>query len=124
MRHIFTLCNVMSTLDTIHTTGGDDILGPHAGLQCVARLVADCRGETAPARTSQRSTSRQRAGPGHAQHRGTYPRSTLQGTVHSEGIWGLMIAWVTVGHLGVTVGHFRATAGHLRVIKGPLRVRN
>ena len=46
------------------------------------------------------------------------------GTVHSEGIWGLMIAWVTVGHLGVTVGHFRATAGHLRVIKGPLRVRN
>ena len=45
-------------------------------------------------------------------------------TVHSEGIWGLMIAWVTVGHLGVTVGHFRATAGHLRVIKGPLRVRN
>ena len=44
--------------------------------------------------------------------------------VHSEGIWGLMIAWVTVGHLGVTVGHFRATAGHLRVIKGPLRVRN
>ena len=42
----------------------------------------------------------------------------------SEGIWGLMIAWVTVGHLGVTVGHFRATAGHLRVIKGPLRVRN
>ena len=45
-------------------------------------------------------------------------------TMHSEGIWGLMIAWVTVGHLGVTVGHFRATAGHLRVIKGPLRVRN
>ena len=45
-------------------------------------------------------------------------------TLHSEGIWGLMIAWVTVGHLGVTVGHFRATAGHLRVIKGPLRVRN
>ena len=45
-------------------------------------------------------------------------------TVHSEEIWGLMIAWVTVGHLGVTVGHFRATAGHLRVIKGPLRVRN
>ena len=45
-------------------------------------------------------------------------------SVHSEGIWGLMIAWVTVGHLGVTVGHFRATAGHLRVIKGPLRVRN
>ena len=44
--------------------------------------------------------------------------------LHSEGIWGLMIAWVTVGHLGVTVGHFRATAGHLRVIKGPLRVRN
>ena len=45
-------------------------------------------------------------------------------TLHSEGIWGLMIAWATVGHLGVTVGHFRATAGHLRVIKGPLRVRN
>ena len=44
--------------------------------------------------------------------------------VHSEDIWGLMIAWVTVGHLGLTVGHFRATAGHLRVIKGPLRVRN
>ena len=44
--------------------------------------------------------------------------------LHSEGIRGLMIAWVTVGHLGVTVGHFRATAGHLRVIKGPLRVRN
>ena len=44
--------------------------------------------------------------------------------LHSEGIWGLMIALVTVGHLGVTVGHFRATAGHLRVIKGPLRVRN
>ena len=47
-----------------------------------------------------------------------------QVAMHSEGIWGLMIAWVTVGHLGVTVGHFRATAGHLRVIKGPLRVRN
>ena len=44
--------------------------------------------------------------------------------LHSEGSWGLMIAWVTVGHIGVTVGHFRATAGHLRVIKGPLRVRN
>ena len=50
-------------------------------------------------------------------------KSTLV-PLHSEGIWGLMIAWVTVGHLGVTVGHFRATAGHLRVIKGPLRVRN
>ena len=49
---------------------------------------------------------------------------TLYTAVHSEGILGLMIAWVTVGHLGVTVGHFRATAGHLRVIKGPLRVRN
>ena len=48
----------------------------------------------------------------------------VRSTMHSEGIWGLMIAWVTVGHLGVTVGHFRATAGHLRVIKGPLRVRN
>ena len=54
------------------------------------------------------------------------PRHNLMANVimHSEGIWGLMIAWVTVGHLGVTVGHFRATAGHLRVIKGPLRVRN
>ena len=49
---------------------------------------------------------------------------TSEVPLHSEGIWGLMIAWVTVGHLGVTVGHFRATAGHLRVIKGPLRVRN
>ena len=37
--------------------------------------------------------------------------------LRSEGIWGLMTAWVTVGHLGVTAGHFR-------VIKGPLRVRN
>ena len=45
-------------------------------------------------------------------------------TLHSEGNLGFMIAWVTVGHLGVTVGHFRATAGHFRVIKGPLRVRN
>ena len=59
-----------------------------------------------------------------------YKTLTFQGRyehtipLHSEGIWGLMIAWVTVGHLGVTVGHFRATAGHLRVIKGPLRVRN
>ena len=54
------------------------------------------------------------------------PRWVTIGTsaVHSEEIWGLMIAWVTVGHLGVTVGHFRATAGHLRVIKGHLRVRN
>ena len=52
------------------------------------------------------------------------PGVCRQQAVHSEGIWGLMIAWVTVGHLGVTVGHFRATAGHLRVIKGPLRVRN
>ena len=59
--------------------GGDDILGPHAGLQCVARLVGDCRGETAPARTSQRSTSSQRAGPGHAQHRGNIPQ------VHTSG---------------------------------------
>ena len=52
------------------------------------------------------------------------PKTPSWPAVHSEGIWGLMIAWVTVGHLGVTVGHFRATAGHLRVIKGPLRVRN
>ena len=45
-------------------------------------------------------------------------------TMHSEGIWGLMIAWVTVGHLRVITGHLRATVGHLRVFKGHLRVSN
>ena len=35
-------------------------------------------------------------------------------TLHSEGIWGLMIAWVIVGHLRVTVGHLRVTIGHPR----------
>ena len=44
--------------------------------------------------------------------------------MHSEAIWGVMLSWVTVGHLRVTVGHFRATVGHLRVIKGHLRVSN
>ena len=42
--------------------------------------------------------------------------------VHSEGIWGVVIAWVTVGHLRVIIGHLRVTIGHLRVIKGHLRV--
>ena len=64
------------------------------------------------------------AGPGGGDTAATHGAVSRYVTVHSEGIWGLMIAWVTVGHLGVTVGHFRATAGHLRVIKGPLRVRN
>ena len=45
-------------------------------------------------------------------------------TLHSEAIWGVMISWVTVGHLRVTVGHFRATVGHLRVTKRHLRVSN
>ena len=44
--------------------------------------------------------------------------------MHSEGNWGFMIAWVTVGHLRVIIGHLRATVGHLRVIKGHLRVSN
>ena len=43
---------------------------------------------------------------------------------HSEGNWGVMIAWVNVGHLRVIIGHLRATVGHLRVIKGHLRVSN
>ena len=37
-------------------------------------------------------------------------------TLHSEAIWGVMLSWVTVGHLRVTVGHFRATVGKLRVL--------
>ena len=45
-------------------------------------------------------------------------------SLHSEEIWGVMIAWVTVGHLRVTLGHIRATVGHFRVIKGHLRVSN
>ena len=45
-------------------------------------------------------------------------------SLHSEEIWGVMIAWVTVGHLMVTLGHIRATIGHLRVIKGHLIVSN
>ena len=48
----------------------------------------------------------------------------MHNALHSEGIWGVMLSWVTVCHLRVTVGHFRATVGHLRVIKGHLSLSN
>ena len=55
----------------------------------------------------------------------TSRQETLQHLpLHSEGIWGVMIAWVTAGHLRFTLGHIRATVGHFRVIKGHLRVSN
>ena len=37
-------------------------------------------------------------------------------TMHSEPIWGVMLSWVTLGHLRVTVGHLRATVGRPRAV--------